>query len=338
MIIESSNVVKAPIISVMVMAYNHKDYIRQCLSSILNQVINVPYELVLCEDSSIDGTQEICKEYQSRYPEIIRLNLNEVNIGLIKNYRKALSLCRGKYIAQLAGDDFWCDKYKLQKQFDALEAHAECDLCYTNCYTCNQYGVVDKTPLIATEPETFEHHLLNTGYIAPCSWMFRRKVLDYMELQDWFTDESLALALDVLHHSKLYFINEPTYVYRVHQNSAASQTDPKKMWKYVYGLIKIQMYYADKYKMPEEFIEKMKIQEYHAKCFAALEAGDEAFVEEGIQYCKEHGIILKWYVDSCRAYVSYKQQYYRILSSKAYRIGKVLLKPFKWLRKNSAHN
>lgn len=332
MLIESPNIIKDPVISIIVTTYNQRDYLRQCLDSILAQEVNVPYELIIGEDCSKDGTQDICREYQARYPDKVRLALAEVNQGLIRNYRHELSMCRGKYIAQLAGDDFWCDKNKLQKQYEALEAHPECDLCYTNCYTCDDYGRINKTPLVKSEPVTFESHLLDAGYISPCSWVFRREVLEYMDLQDWFTDESLAIALDVLHHSKLYFIDEPTNVYRVHDNSAANQTDPKKMWKYQYGVMQIQLYYAQKYKMPESFVTHMKIQEYYSKCFWALEAEDIQFVEEAMAFCKSNGIIMRGFLNSCREYIEYKRQYEQIRSSKAYRIGKAILKPFKKLR------
>ena len=333
MIIESTDIVKKPVISVIVITYNHEKYLRQCLDNIIAQEVDVPYEIIIGEDCSVDRTPEICKEYRSRYPEKIRLILNETNLGIIRNYQNVLKLCRGEYIAQIAGDDFWFDKYKLQNQINALEKHPESDLCYTNCYTCDSDGKINKTSLLNDVPITFAYHLFNTGYIAPCSWMYSRRVLEYMDLQDWFPDESLAVALDVLQHSKLIYISDSTSVYRVHQGSAAYQTDSRKIWKYQTGLVKMQLYYARKYGMPQELISKLMIQEYYSKCFYAIEAGDEKFIQEGIQFCKEHGIIMTWFVSACKEYVKYKQQYNQVCSSKAYRLGKALLKPFKWLRR-----
>jgi glycosyltransferase involved in cell wall biosynthesis len=70
----------------------------------------------------VDSTRDICIEYQKQNPELIKLLLQDSNKGLIGNYRDLLNLCRGKYIAQCAGDDYWCDKKKLQKQYDYLSS------------------------------------------------------------------------------------------------------------------------------------------------------------------------------------------------------------------------
>lgn len=333
MIVQDKTYVANPLVSIAIFTYNHRRYIGQCIDSVLMQKTKFDYEIIIADDCSADGVQEILKDYQARYPEKIKLLLQDKNLGLIGNYTSMLHQCRGKYIAQTSGDDFWYDPNKLQKQIDALEKNPHCDLCYTNCYTCDDAGNINFSPLLNNEIPTFESHLLNTGYIAPGSWTYNRRVLDYLDLQDWFTDESLAVALDILHHSKVIFISEPTCVYRVHLNSAATQTNPVKMWKYLYGLFKMQLYYAEKYGMSEEFISHMKIQEYHNKCFAAIEAGDDVFIEEGIKYCKDNGIELKWFVESCKEYVKYKKQYFQIYSSKAYRIGRILLKPLKFLRR-----
>lgn len=333
MIIQAKEHIANPLVSVAVITYNHDKYIAQCLDSLLNQRTSFSYEIVVADDCSKDNTREILEEYQKRYPEKIKLLLQDINKGLIGNYSSMLHQCTGEYIAQISGDDFWFDIHKLQKQVEALELHPECDLCYTNCYTCNGQGNINNIPLLTVPEESFTHHLLNAGYIAPGSWMYRRTVLEYLDLQEWFTDESLAVALDVLHHSRPIFINEPTYVYRVHEGSAAAQTDPKKVWKYQLGLFKMQTYYAEKYSMSKDFCEKMKIQGYYSKCNYAIEAGDESFIEEAISFCEDHGIIMKWFVASCREYVKYKKQYLQIQSSKAYRIGKTLLKPFQWLKK-----
>lgn len=332
MIIQAKEHIANPLVSVAVITYNHGRYIAQCIDSLLEQDAPFDCEIVVADDCSKDNARDILKEYQKRYPEKIKLLFQDTNQGMIGNYAALLHQCKGKYIAEISGDDFWCDTHKLQKQVETLELHPECDLCYTNCYSCNGVGEINKTPMFKYNQVTFESHLLNTGYLAPGSWMFRRSILDYFDMQDWFTDESLAVALDVLHHSKFIFLDEPMYVYRIHDGSAAAQTDPKKMWRYLYGLFKMQIYYAEKYEMSKDFINKLKIQEYHGKCFAAIEAGDEQFIEEGIRFCEKQGMVMKWFVESCREYVKYKNQYMQISQSKAYRLGKRILKPLKKFR------
>ena len=101
--------VKNPIVSVIVITYNQEKYIKDCLDSIVNQSVDFSVELIIADDASIDKTRKICLEYQKKYPECVKLVFNEVNLGLIKNYLNVLSYCKGKYIAQVAGDDYWCD-------------------------------------------------------------------------------------------------------------------------------------------------------------------------------------------------------------------------------------
>jgi glycosyltransferase involved in cell wall biosynthesis len=87
-------------------------------------------EILIHDDASTDGTQQIILEYQEMYPDIIKPFFQKENtyskgvkrIGYLYNYPRA----KGKYIAECEGDDYWNDPYKLQKQVDYMEAHPEC--------------------------------------------------------------------------------------------------------------------------------------------------------------------------------------------------------------------
>lgn len=111
-------------VSIYMTTYYHKNYVRQAIDSILNQKVSFTYEIVISDDCSSDGTQEILKEYENKY-NFIRVNYNEKNIGLSSNMFFAKSLCIGKYIISLSGDDYWIDDKKLQKQVEFLETHTE---------------------------------------------------------------------------------------------------------------------------------------------------------------------------------------------------------------------
>lgn len=118
-----------PLVSVMVQTYQHKEFIEECLDSILKQETDFPFEILLGEDSSTDGTREICISYAEKYPEKIRLFLhhsdNKIrvmdfptgNFNSLYSFYKA----RGEYIAFCEGDDYWTDPFKLQKQVDFLK-------------------------------------------------------------------------------------------------------------------------------------------------------------------------------------------------------------------------
>lgn len=109
-------------ISIIVLTYNHEKYVQKALDSIFMQNISVNYEVLIHDDVSKDGTQEILKTYAKKYPDQVRLFLRKK-----KAKRVTYALCqlltraKGRYIAFLEGDDYWTDKNKLQKQYDFLE-------------------------------------------------------------------------------------------------------------------------------------------------------------------------------------------------------------------------
>lgn len=112
-------------VSVIVLTYNHEKYIRQALDSILMQKVDFKYEILVGDDASTDGTPEILREYTERYSDKIRPFFHEKNIGATRNAYDLLACARGKYLATLEGDDFWCNQTKLQSQVDFLESHSK---------------------------------------------------------------------------------------------------------------------------------------------------------------------------------------------------------------------
>ena len=124
---------KDPLVSVKTLTYNHAPYIAQAIEGVLQQKTNFPFELVIGEDCSTDGTREIVFEYQKKYPDIIRVITSEQNVGARMNGYRTEKACRGKYVAYCEGDDYWHCPDKLQKQVDYMESHPECALVHSDC-------------------------------------------------------------------------------------------------------------------------------------------------------------------------------------------------------------
>lgn len=114
----------APLVSVYMTTYYHEAYVKQAIESVLVQKTTFPFEIVISDDCSGDKTPEILMDYASKY-ENIKVNLNDRNLGLTANMYLSKSLCKGRYICDLSGDDYWIDELKLQKQFDFLENNPE---------------------------------------------------------------------------------------------------------------------------------------------------------------------------------------------------------------------
>lgn len=118
-------------VSVECTSYNHGDFIAEALDSMLMQRTNFAYEILIHDDASTDNTAEIIKQYEEKYPDIIKpiyQTENQYSQGvLVEKFN--LDRAQGKYMAICEGDDYWTDPYKLQKQVDYMEAHPECSMC-----------------------------------------------------------------------------------------------------------------------------------------------------------------------------------------------------------------
>ncbi|AJC20341.1 glycosyltransferase [Pandoraea pulmonicola] len=122
--------ISAPKVSVLVLTYNASQFIRESLDSVLAQD-SEDLQIVVSDDASRDGTQDILKAYAEAYPGKFTVNLNEKNVGITRNANIALSLCVGEYIAFHAGDDVMLPG-KISAQLDYFRRHPDCVLCYHN--------------------------------------------------------------------------------------------------------------------------------------------------------------------------------------------------------------
>jgi len=119
-----------PLVSVAIITYNQKEYLKECIESILEQDYD-NIEIVIADDCSTDGTQEMLKEYNEKYPNKFVLKLSDKNQGITKNSNLAHFACSGKYIAWMGGDDLMLPG-KIRKQVEYMEANPNCTICYHN--------------------------------------------------------------------------------------------------------------------------------------------------------------------------------------------------------------
>lgn len=122
-------------VTVYIITYNQKEYIRDCLEGVVNQKVNFEWEVVVHDDASTDGTSEIVKEYATKYPNLIVSVIEEENQYSKGGNALGEKICAygtGKYVAMCEGDDYWIDSNKLQKQVECLETHPEYSGCAHN--------------------------------------------------------------------------------------------------------------------------------------------------------------------------------------------------------------
>jgi len=121
-----------PLVTIYCLAYNHEKYIRDMLDGLLMQETDFPYEIIVHDDASTDGTASIIREYEKKYPYFFKpiyQKENQYSKGIIISKEFIFPKARGKYIAHCCGDDYWTDKKKLQIQVEYMEGHPECSMC-----------------------------------------------------------------------------------------------------------------------------------------------------------------------------------------------------------------
>ncbi|MDD2947524.1 MAG: glycosyltransferase [Rugosibacter sp.] len=124
-----------PLVSICCITYNQAFFLSEAMDSLLSQETDFPFEIIIGDDASSDGTNVIIEQYKSRYDSLIKTIVNDINIGAIANISKVMSLASGKYIAICEGDDYWHDPKKIQLQVDFLERNPSFSMC------CHDYKV-----------------------------------------------------------------------------------------------------------------------------------------------------------------------------------------------------
>lgn len=227
-------------LSIICLTYNHARFVRDALDGFVSQKTNFPFEVIIHDDASTDGTTEIIKEYERKYPDIIKPIYQTEN-----QWRKAKTMSKtfvfphvqGEYVAFCEGDDYWTDKNKLQKQVDFLDAHPECSICFHPVKVTwddgreNDTIYPDATMLKKVGALNFEN-LLKRNFIQTNSvvyrWRFHKdsydQIPDGVLPGDWF--------LHLLHAQigQIGFLPEVMAVYRRNAGGIWTGAEVSPQW------------------------------------------------------------------------------------------------------------
>lgn len=228
-------------VSVICNAYNHGKYIKDALDGFVMQKTNFVFEVLIHDDASTDNTADIIREYEAKYPDIIKpiyQTENQYTKGGVSRFQ--IPRVKGKYVAICEGDDCWTDPYKLQKQFDALEAHPEIDMCAhtaqkINAETGKKAGEIK--PSAEDTVFSTEQTILGGGGFVACASLFFRSDL-YRNVPEFKKFLSLDYTLQIQGSLRggLLYLSDCMSVYRV--GVAGSWTkrmnaDPQKFNKHL---------------------------------------------------------------------------------------------------------
>ncbi|MCM1503634.1 MAG: glycosyltransferase [Muribaculum sp.] len=263
-------------VSVIVATYNQEETVGRTINSILAQKCDFPFEIVIGEDCSSDSTLEVCRQYAERFPDKVRVFANTANKGLRDNYYDCLLQCRGRYIADCAGDDYWIDSLKLQKQADLLDQNPEVNLVHTDweyvdadsglTRPSNPDGTKDRFRLVKVHGAELILPILRheaSPIIHLCTAMYRKaEIMEAYHADTFlfrhpdFPCEDLQLIISLAAGAYIAFIPDVTLRYSVGAETVSASLNPKKAFDFYAGVLELTLYLAEKYGHNVSEIEK----------------------------------------------------------------------------------
>lgn len=230
-------------VSVSCITFNHEPYIARALDSFLMQKTSFPFEILVYDDASTDRTQEIIREYERKYPDVIKpvyqtenqYSKGRYNVEGFYNYPRA----RGKYIAMCDGDDYWSDEHKLQLQVDYMEAHPECAMCLHSARIETEEAAIQSLKIRPYRKNCIipaEKVIDKASNYPTASLLFRTK--DTRDLQDYYYVSpvgDIPIQIHMASKGTVYYMDRQMSVYR--QGVSVSWSALMKQGDYKQNLI-----------------------------------------------------------------------------------------------------
>lgn len=229
---DDSRLVRDPLVSVLMLAYNHGPFLAEAIESVVHQRAPFAFELLIGDDCSTDDTLEVALRYQALHPDRVRVLHDTHNVGMHANHSRLVDAARGDYLAWCEGDDYWTDPLKLDRQVAVLRDHPDAGLVHTDFSHIRKvsgrwrakervWAGLRSIP----QGDVFDE-LLVANFVQTCTMMARTALVrEFMasglarrgyRVADW----PLCLAISASHD--VLYLDEPTAVYRLVPGSATN--------------------------------------------------------------------------------------------------------------------
>ena len=207
-------------VSVLLRTYNQRPFIAEAIESAVRQETSFPFEIIVGDDCSTDGTRDIVTEYSHRYAGLVRTVLPDQRLGKdgLMMFATLLAAASGEYVAPMDGDDFWTDPLKLEQSVQKLDANPGLSMCFHNVIQRDDSGrEPDRDFNPADEPlESGLEELLRRCYIAASAPVLRRRAI--FPLPEWYfesTANDWPLYILATTHGRVGYLPKTMGVYRV---------------------------------------------------------------------------------------------------------------------------
>ncbi|PSB59236.1 glycosyltransferase family 2 protein [Chamaesiphon polymorphus] len=251
-----------PLISIAIATYNGEAFLREQLDSIYSQTYK-NIEIIVTDDCSVDSTPQILEEYCQKYG--LRYYLNECNLGFLKNFEQAISLCNGEYIALCDQDDVWIDR-KIELELSSLlqvESSVGKNmpvLVFSDLQIVNS-EMKTISDLFYNPPnfdpnKTDYNHLLVQNVVVGCTVLFNRSLKNIalpIPIDAMYHDHWLAIVASIF--GKIRFLDLKTVHYRQHLENCigAGNRESSYLWDTLKRVIKLFLLPFDNQKFRATF-------------------------------------------------------------------------------------
>ncbi len=250
-------------LSIICCTYNHEHYIRQCLEGFVMQKTNFRFEVLVHDDASTDGTAAIIREFEQKYPNIIKpiyQQENQYSKGVDIFFQIMIPQTRGQYIAICEGDDYWIDPHKLQKQVDFLEANPEYSMCSHNAFVYKMDSHRNVSAYLfnrySLDRDLEQEDVICNWTVPTASILARRELIEPLNGLTRIYSGDYSMILSLYYKGKIRYLNSVSSVYRyflVGQSSSASYNSDFVMSQHILLLESYNKCTKQKY---EETIQK----------------------------------------------------------------------------------
>ena len=230
-----------PLVSICCPTFNHASYLKDALSGFLSQRTSFPFEIIIRDDASTDGTTEIVQEYAQRYPNIVHTVIETEN-----QFKKGIraihawpSLARGEFVALCEGDDFWISPTKLQKQVELLRKHPGAVMSVALTHFCQQEG--DELRYLKTTAAQTDELLgfeqIHKNYYHTSTYLIRSNIFNAV-IKEHFDGHALfgdtALRAIMITQGQFALLAEVVSVYRITGSGIWSSMDREMqlLWEF----------------------------------------------------------------------------------------------------------
>ena len=302
-----------PLVSVIICCYNQRETVARAIDSVLMQRCDFPFEIIIGDDASTDGTADICRGYRERCPGQVKLVDRPENLGLVPNYFDGVRRARGTYIADCAGDDFWLGEERLQHLVDALRRHPSAAMA---CGLHADYDPEKDTLTPAAPPDgtpcfdekdfgralaaRFLSRQLRPDIVLSAA-LYRKDLLDryFTEGPERFLDgrypaEDISVTAALLMQGPVCFLPEINLAYRLQAESVNHSADPLKYLRFCRRTFVQTLEWAEYLNIEAEDLQPWLSEKIRWYVDLAFRSGSLEEAERLRRACRRYGRRLPW--------------------------------------------